>query len=988
MLKKGSDPLETVLNHSKNKRSERVRPLFQPRGLFHQPWAVRHRGSRDRKCVRHAAAQATRLFFFLLFSTGSLLPAQTPPARSDGADAEFFESRIRPLLIEQCGKCHAGPEQKGGLRLDSREAWMRGGDSGPAIVPGSPDESLLIRAVAYDDEHLQMPPKGKLDPRSIADLVRWVQRGAFDPRSTSPRADRSGSDEPVGMSLEEGREFWSFTPVRHPTPPAFHASEDTGSWIRTPVDNFVLAKLREQNLHPAPPATKETLIRRVTFDLIGMPPTVDEVDAFLNDDSPRAFDRVIERLLASPRYGERWGRHWLDVARYADSNGLDENLALGNAWRYRDYVIDSFNRDKPLDRFVIEQLAGDLMPGANRESVTATGFLALGAKVLAEPDREKLAMDAIDEQLDTIGKSFLGMTFGCVRCHDHKFDPLTQADYYALAAIFKSTRSFGDTNTGAIKHWYEHSFASEQQLERVQAADKSIAEAKKRATDYKNQAMATLRDEARGKATDYLVACTSFEPTAPLTEVRLIAERRGLYPRILHHCRLHLHYKQDEPPWVEWHQRRSDPTAIRRHYQTLFTEAEAALAKAREINPKAKKVDDERLEMARSALYDATGFLAVPPKPEFAFSETTLQGYNELMEDARLLESRSPDEPASMGVADGDVVDSIPIHIRGSHLNLGRSVSREFPAVMRTSRVRPIFREDQSGRLELARWIAGTQHPLTARVFVNRLWGWHFGQGIVRTTENFGVLGDRPSHPDLLEWLAHRFMQSGWSVKQMHRVILRSSTYQMSAQTDESTLAIDPENRLLARFKTRRMDAEQIRDALLAVSGRIDGSAGGKTVPLRNRQFVFNHTSVDHTRYDLLRRAVYLPVIRNNLYSMFREFDFPDPTMPTGHRQTTVVAPQSLWMMNAPLVMDSADALAEVLIRSETDDLSRLRLLYRRALGRPPSRSETDRALAFLAETTSMARTGSDSVDDERVRGGWALLCHGVFASNEFIYLR
>ena len=553
------------------------------------------------------------------------------------------------------------------------------------------------------------------------------------------------------MGIDEGRQFWSFRPVASPSMPEVGQR----NWVRMPIDAFVLARLEASGLEPAPPADKRTLIRRVTLDMTGLPPAPDEVDAFLADQSSDAFQKVVERLLSSPGYGVRWGRHWLDVARYADSNGLDENLAFGNAWRYRDYVVNVFNNDKPFDRFLIEQVAGDLLPEANEETRTATGFLALGAKVLAEPDREKLEMDTIDEQLDTIGKAFLGMTLGCARCHDHKFDPLKQSDYYALAGIFKSTKTFGETNTGAIKHWYEHSFATAEEQKKLEDIDKRIADAKAAVTSFKTAATDKLRVAARAKATEYLLAAAQFGPSAPFPQIKSIADPLGLHPRILHHCRLHLEYHRDHPFFGQWHTlvAAGNMDAIDRHYRPLFTEAEAAFTALRARNSSANTLDDPRLEPARAALYDAAGFLAVPPKPEFAFDAATLAEFNHLAEEARILESNSADAPAAMGVADGTLHKELPIHIRGNHRILGEHVARGFPEVMLGSNTRPVLPDNQSGRLELARWMASAQHPLTARVYVNRVWRWHFGTGLVASTENFGSQGDTPSHPELLDWL-------------------------------------------------------------------------------------------------------------------------------------------------------------------------------------------------------------------------------------------
>ena len=943
---------------------------------------------------RPPLAPATQLTFRLsglaLFAclTTSVCAADVVP---DGAALEFFEKSVRPVLVQHCYECHAAGEVNGGLRLDSRAGVMQGGDTGPALVAGEPDKSLLIEAVRYRNRDLQMPPKNALSPAQVAVLEKWVAMGAPDPRIAAVSNTGTG---PTGMSIDDGRKFWSFKPVANPKVPDVHDA----SWVKNPVDAFVLAQLESKGLRPAPAADKRTLIRRITFNLTGLPPTPAEVAAFLADESEDAYNKVMERLLQSPHYGVRWGRHWLDVARYADSNGLDENLAYGLAWRYRDYVVDAFNNDKPFNRFLVEQIAGDLLPEANQETKTATGFLVLGAKVLAEPDMEKLVMDTIDEQLDTTGKAFLGMTFGCARCHDHKFDPFKQTDYYALAAIFKSTRTFADTKTGVIKHWHQHSFATDEDKARLKEIDAEIAKKKSAAASFKSKAIVKLRGEARAKATEYLVAATKFEPSAPLAMVATIAAPLGLHPRILHHTRLHLEYNQDDSFFSQWHRLAAmgDIDGIDRHFRSVFTEAESAYAAAQKMDPPQKTLADTRLQAARAALHDLSGFLAVPPKVEFAFDAETLAEYYRLEDDARILESNAPDEPATMGVGEQTILTSLPIHIRGSHLNLGKPVAREFPEVMRTSIVRPVLPNNQSGRLELARWMSSTQHPLAARVFVNRVWGWHFGRGIVGTTENFGRLGDRPSHPELLDWLAHRFMSSGWSVKDQHRLILSSNTYQMAsmhpaegivAADATSPTSLDPENLLLWKFRLQRLEAEQIRDSVLAVSDRLDSKIGGKTVPLRNRQFVFNHTSQDHTKYDSLRRAIYLPVIRNNLYSLFEQFDFPDPTMPTGRRNSTVVAPQALLMMNSDLVMDSASSMALILREQGTDDTERVQMAYERTLGRPPSSEETQRAIAFVGELTSQS-IGAAGVDGVGRQQAWAAFCQSLFASNEFIYVR
>ncbi len=908
--------------------------------------------------------------------------AQEPPA--DPAGLEFFEKSIRPLLVQHCAECHDHGKTEGGLSLSSRAALLKGGDSGPAVVSGRPAESRLIEALRYKNLDLQMPPSGALPAADVEAFEKWVAMGAPDPRTETTPAHAPQR----GMSIEAGREFWSMKPVVRPEVPEV-AHRDR---VQTPVDAFLLNHLESNGLSPAPPADRRTLIRRATFDLTGLPPTATEVDAFLADESPDAFDRMIERLLASPQYGVRWGRHWLDVARYADSNGLDENLAFGNAWRYRDYVVDAFNNDKPFDRFLMEQVAGDLLPDATAETRTATGFLVLGAKVLAEPDREKLVMDTIDEQLDTVGKAFLGLTLGCARCHDHKFDPILQSDYYALAAIFKSTKTFGDSNTGAIKHWNEFSLASEAEQEAMKPVDAAIAEKQKAASSFKSSAMSSVRSTARAKAAEYLAAASTIRPGMSLTEVEPVATARGLHPRILHHCRLHLSYHEDDPLFERWRTLAAagDADGIEQHYRKLFADADAALAEAKQADPKATSLSDPVLEAARAAINDAAGFLAVPPQPQFAFDAATLAEYHRLAEEHRVLESAAPDLPAAMSVGDGTVVANLPIHIRGSHRNLGTPVDRGIPEVLKQAVPMPEFSAGSSGRLELARWMADEKHPLTARVYVNRVWRWHFGSGLVGSTENFGLLGDRPTHPELLDWLASEFVKSGWSTRELHRLIMRSAAYQMSSRhpSPDSAIAADPENRWLWKFPMQRLEAEQIRDSILAVSGRLDDRLGGKSVPLRNRQFVFDHTSIDHTRYDSLRRAAYLPVIRNNVYTLFEQFDFPDPTMPTGNRSSTTVAPQALLLMNSELVLDSSEELARTVLAQAATDEARLLLAYRQILGRLPDARDVEQARAFLNDATSHAATRSDAVDSSAVVQAWAMLCQSLLASNEFLYVR
>lgn len=882
------------------------------------------------------------------------------------AQTEFFERKIRPILVENCFRCHDATEKevKGGLSMHSPTSFRSGGDHGKVvIVPGEPEKSLLIEAVRYKNRDLQMPPKSPLSDSEIRDLERWVEMGAPDPR---PELNHEAL-APTGMDPVIGRDFWSFRPREAPEVPQGV----------NPVDHFIDDALEKNGLVGTDPASREIWLRRVTFNLTGLPSTPGELEAFLADESPEAKTKVIERLLALPDFGVRWGRHWLDVARYADSNGLDENLAFANAWKYRDYVIAAFNNDMPFDRFLVEQLAGDLIDNPTEESLIATGFLALGARVLAEPDREKLIMDVIDEQLDTTGKAFMGLTLGCARCHDHKFDPILHADYYSLAAIFKNSESFSETKTGAIKHWYEHDFSTEVEREKFKEIDAAISVAKKKASKLKSDIAVRLRGEARSKAVAYLEACFDFSADDSLRTVSKIAAKAGLHPRILYHSRRHLdnHVHSDVfGPWWEFYQS-NNREGMAAFYEAKFSSAVLRFSEIQKEDPKAKVIPDETLEAFRAALFDASGFLAVPAKPEHAFSDIDLAEYYRLSDEARILESRSPDYPAAMGLIDREEIeDTLPIHIRGDHFSLGDAVPRAVPAVFGNDTLS--FPDTSSGRLELAHWMARPEHPLTARVIVNRLWRWHFGQGLVATTENFGVLGERPSHPELLDYLANWFVENGWSIKGLNRLILLSETYgRASAPLSSRDPEIDPENRLLSYFPVRRLEAEAIRDSILHVAGRLDPEMGGKTIPLRNRQMVFNHTSKDHTSYDSLRRTTFLPIVRNHVYDWLHLFDYPDPTMPTGNRPSTVIAPQALLLMNSTLMTDSAAAFASRVMKEEESLNGRIARAWKLAFGSAPNADEIAMSAEFLNEAPDSARQ-------------WSLFCQSLLASNQFVYLQ
>ncbi len=800
--------------------------------------------------------------FALLAAIGWGATAPTCLGEEPPAEAlRFFETKIRPIFAEHCQKCHGPEKQWSSFRLDSREAILRGGDFGTAVVPGKPDEGLLLSAVRQTDPDLMMPPKGKLTDAQIADLETWIRQGAHFPAEI---ATKSRFRDP---------QHWSFQKVAQPSIPVVVDP----AWPQSPIDHFILARLESLQLAPAKTADKRTLIRRATFDLTGLPPTPAEVDAFLSDDRPDAFARLVDRLLESPAYGERWGRHWLDVARYADSNGLDENIAHGNAWRYRDYVVASLNSDKPYRQFVREQLAGDLLPAASdaqrAELYVATGFLAIGPKVLAEPDKTKMEMDIIDEQIDTVGKALLGLTLGCARCHDHKFDPIETADYYALAGIFKSTKTMESLKT--IAKWHEN----------------------------------RLPD-------------TTFE-------------------------------------------------ALKSEYDRQLSEKKSAL--------------DQLIASATQQIPEPERKDLTPENLEKKFSEEVQKQLAALRADVAAFEKQAPEPPAAMGVTEQGVVD-VSIHIRGSHLKLGDLVPRRTPVVF-TSTAAPTFSTSQSGRLELADWITASDHPLTYRVLVNRVWRWHFGKGIVRSPDNFGMLGELPTHPELLDWLTQKFIEQGTSLKSLHRLIMLSSTYQQSSIPSDQTKEKDPENLLWGRFETRRLEAEAVRDSLLAVGGQLDHTRGGSLLQVKNREFFFDHTSKDKTSYATHRRSLYLPIVRNHVYDLFQLLDYPDAAVTTGDRATTTVAPQALLMLNSDLVAEASSGLAQQLLVQEADTASRVKQAIARAYAREATAAEITAAAQFLTRAEELLQAKVSDAD-LRHQQAWQAYCQTLLAANEFIYVR
>jgi cytochrome c553 len=745
------------------------------------------------------------------------VPAKPPPVSPQAA--EFFEKSVRPVLANNCTSCHGSKRHSGGLRLDSRAALTKGGDDGPVVVPGDPAHSPLVRAVRHEGD-LKMPPKKKLPDDAIDALTAWVRMGAPWPEEAAA-APVPGD---VSSILAARQSHWAFRPVRLPPLPAVHKE----AWVRDPIDRFILAKLEEKGLSPAPEADRRTLIRRLSFDLLGLPPTPEEVEEFVHDPAPGAYEHLVDRLLASPHYGERWGRYWLDVARYADTKGyvFTEERRFPFAYTYRDYVIRSFNQDLPYDRFVVQQIAADRLPlGDDKRPLAAMGFLTLGRRFLNNQN------DIIDDRIDVVGRGLLGLTIGCARCHDHKFDPIPQRDYYSLAGVFASSVEPRDLPTITEPEPTPEYRAFEKELAALQADVKK----------YQKEHAAELKARNR-----------------------------------------------------------------------KFRDGLRALQ---------KKVD--RLRVTH------------PGAP-----------------------------PEAMVLVDKPTPVTPHVLLRGNPNNPGQAVPRQFLLVLAGAHRQPFH--EGSGRLELARAIASRDNPLTARVLVNRVWLHHFGEGLVRTPSNFGLRGEPPTHPDLLDYLAWTFMDEGWSIKKLHRLILLSATYRQADETDSRVERLDPENRLLGRMNRRRLDFEALRDSLLAAAGRLDLHMGGKPVDVVARPFS-------------TRRTVYGFIDRQNLPGLFRAFDFASPDASSPQRFETTVPQQALFLMNNPFVVEQGRRLAaRPDVTSRPNGAARIDYLYRLLYGRPAGPDEVTLGLHFLDEAGH---------EGKRPLSAWEKYAQVLLLSNEFAFV-
>ncbi|HEY1600982.1 MAG TPA: PSD1 and planctomycete cytochrome C domain-containing protein [Pirellulales bacterium] len=869
--------------------------------------------------ARLSFAASTLLILCVAFSRA--LWAETPSTDNAAAE-EFFEKKIRPLLVDNCYNCHsASTNSQGGLRADDRNGLLVGGDRGPAIVPGDPENSVLIRAVSHTDGDLKMPPKKRLSTDQVADLTQWVKDGALWPGSRVQVP--IGEPNPEYDSLRKSH--WSWQPIRAPHVPV--ASDP--DWGNSPIDVLLYEQLTAHGLRPVAEADKKTLIRRLTFDLTGLPPTPQEIDAFLWDAASDAYERLVDRLLASHAFGEHWGRHWLDVARYGESTGSSRNLPYPHAWRYRDYVIDALHKDKAYDQFVREQIAGDLLPADSAtqrdEQLTATGFLALGVKDVNQRYKVRFVMDNIDEQIDTVSRAVLGLTASCARCHDHKFDPIPTEDYYALAGIFHSS----DLCSG-------------------------------------------LRNKMGGGGLDYYDS-QMLLPLGP--------------------------------------ERAPDPEVL-----IKIDTAKSAVAAARE----------EFEALRGSPAGDEPG---PNGRPKRAMARQKLRKLQ--LELSALTDPAANGRPLALGIRDAKTIGDTEIRVRGEAEKLGPAVPRGFLSLLAVPGV-PGIDPLHSGRLELAYWLTSPQNPLTPRVFVNRVWNHLFGQGLVKSVDNFGVTGDAPSHPELLDLLAARFIADGWSTKKLVRAIVLTHTYRLSSDELPGNMAVDPSARFVWRHNPRRLGAEEIRDALLAMGGKLDlvPPTGSPAQDLPVTELRNNGPEARKLASIVaanVGRSIYLPLLRDLTPTALAAFDFAEQGMVTGHRDTTTVAPQALYLLNDPFVLRQSLNLAERLLRrDDLDDTSRVDWAYRFTLGRGATTEEIERTKAYLMDYENVAKDlfsptpapaapdantvavaakpapanpdEADQTDEpviaEKVQAtnprasAWASFCQALFGSAEFRYLK
>jgi len=917
-----------------------------------------------------------------------LLAGSTARGADPELGTEFFERKIRPLLVQHCFACHGKGQKKGGLSLENRESLMAGGDRGATVLPDAPAKSLLVEAVEYTGE-LQMPPSGKLADHEIALLRQWTTAGLPWPKQAGGGSGGGGIRTSSEISPAD-REFWSFRPfTRQPLPAVKDAQ-----WPRTRIDVFLLNRLESESLAPAPAADQRTWLRRAAFDLTGLPPNDDDLAEFVADQGPDAFERATDRLLASPLHGERWARHWLDVARYGEDQAHTFSArAYPNGFRFRDWVIGAFNHDLPYDEFVAQQIAGDLLLKGNAEAqkieqAPGLGFFALGPVYYADAGcAPKALADEWDDRVDTLTRGLLGLTLACARCHDHKFDPITVQDYYALAGVFASSKyeEIPLVAADVVKRYDEGVAKSKAQDEQLNAAQ----------TDAMRQ-VAEMQIDQIGK---YVVAGWSLHNRRKVQAdygVAKIAEEFGLKEAFVEGWRKHLGtdnpkqrghlamYDQKlaaEDAKADLSQNAEARQAVEAIAMQIQESVVAAVAErvrrdeaykaavtAAADDQKSKvakpQLDKPQAELLQAVLYDGKAPFAIAKDklPTFVSADEQAK-LKQLAEQAEKAKREiGPKYPIAHGLADAEP-KNLKIHLRGNHKTLGDEVPRRFLSILSTEQ--PAAFSSGSGRLELARAVSSPTNPLTARVMVNRMWQQHFGRGIVDTPSNFGMLGAPPSHPELLDDLAARFVAAGWSLKQLHREIVLSSAYRQSSAHSVEGMQRDPENRLIWRAARQRLDVEQWRDSMLLVTGQLNMSVGGPSQNLNDA----NHR----------RRTLYSSVSRHELNSMLRLFDFPDPNLTSERRSLTTVPMQQLFMLNSDFMVRQARALAARLQATpNADDTAKVLAAYQFVFQREPSSDEREFCVEFVRRAAE---------DRQAKLSPWEQFAQALLAANEFMFV-
>jgi len=829
------------------------------------PWRATPVDGSVKVSARTSSHGAANLSGIEIWSGQGMVPGVTGAAFVTELTADhtaFFESKVRPVLVEHCYECHsAGAKKlKGGLMLDSRAGIIKGGDNGPVILPGQPGSSPLIRSVRHADPDLAMPPKKRIPDTAIADLEAWVRMGAPDPRTENTVA---AAEAKSAIDWKKGREWWSFRPLAKTAVPVVEPAR----WPVSDVDRFILARLEKDGLKPAADAEKRVLIRRAAFDLTGLPPTPADIDVFLADKSSKAFSKVVDRLLASPQYGERWGRHWLDVVRYADTAGDNSDFPIPQMHRYRDWVIRAFNRDLPYDQFIREQLAGDLLTSRTadeaKERVIATGYIANARRFGSRVDDYPQHL-TIEDTIDNVGRAFLGLTVSCARCHDHKFDPIPTADYYALYGFFQSTRY-------------------------------------------------------------------------PWPGIELEQRQRDLVPLV-------------EP--------------------SRLAEAESA----RKSHDAEKRRLEKEVQKLKDSLKDKTGEEKRSVEAKISEAEKAVKDF---------IAKPLPFDMAYAVAEAGKAVDAA-IQIKGDPAKPGDVVGRRFLTILGGQEIATTDRT--SGRLHLADRLADTGNPLTARVMANRIWLHHFGKGLVPTPNDFGKQGKPPTHPELLDWLADRFIESGWSVKDLHRTIMLSRTYQIASARSEDAVARDPNNELLSSFPRRRLDAESLRDTMLVLGGNMDTSPAGAHPFPPPSEWKFTQHNPFKAVYDSKQRSVYLMTQRIQRHPYLAIFDGADPSASTAVRTSSTTPLQALFLMNDPFVHEQSREFAKRVVAAAKDEPGRIQSAYRSALGRTAERPEIEQCRSFLkAARTRLSESGT--APDQSEAEAWQSMVRAILRLNEFVYV-